>query len=68
MPGSGTVGGVVLTGYGLFSDVLTEYTFRVHAPSLNGPWTPRPSGLAFEPVYSGVLLSLENPAPLVDVR
>jgi hypothetical protein len=57
----------IFTGYGLFSDILTEYTFRVHAPCLQGPWTPQPTGLAFQPVYSG-MLSLENPTPLINVR
>jgi hypothetical protein len=57
----------IFTGYGLFSDISTEYTFRVHAPCLHGPWTPRPTGLAFQLVDPGTL-SLENPTPLIDLR
>jgi hypothetical protein len=58
----------IFTGYGLFTDILTEYTFRVHARSLHGPWMPQPDGLAFKPVFPGSLLSLENPTPIIDVR
>jgi hypothetical protein len=57
----------IFTGYGLFDDIPTEYTFRVHARCLQGPWTPEPTGLAFQPVYPETLLSLENPTPLIDV-
>jgi hypothetical protein len=58
----------IFTGYGLFNDILTEYTFRVHAPCLQGPWTPQPTGLAFQLGYPETVLSLENPTPLIDVR
>lgn len=52
------------TGYGVWQGVLNEYTFRVTAPSIEGPWTIG-DGVPFSPWYPEGLSSTENPAPVV---
>lgn len=54
----------VFTGYGLWSGVLNEYTFRVAAPAVEGPWTVE-AGLPFSPWLPEGLNSVENPTPVM---
>jgi hypothetical protein len=55
------------TGYGAIQNVVSEYTFEVTAPSLEGPWSIVPSGFPFKPWMAEGLSSTENPTPLIEV-
>jgi hypothetical protein len=55
----------IVTGYGLFSDVLTESTFR--SMPRTGHGRRDPVGSRSSQSILGCS-SIENPAPIVDVR
>ena len=57
----------IFTGYGLWNDLITEYTFNVEAPQLSGPWTITPGRVSFTPWNLPTLLSAENPTPVVEI-
>ena len=57
----------IFTGYGLWSDLITEYTFNVEAPQVSGPWTITPGRVSFNPWNLPTLLSAENPTPVVEI-
>ena len=54
----------IWTGYGQFDGVTSEYTFEMSAPSIEGPWSVLPKGVAFEPWTPFGILSTENPTPV----
>ena len=57
----------IFTGYGQWSDVTTEYTVHMTAPTITGPWTVVPGKVAFNPWNSSTWQSAENPAPVVNL-
>jgi len=57
----------IFTGYGHWLGVMTEYTFKVEAPTLAGPWTASKGPVAFSPWNLATLKSAENPTPLVPI-
>lgn len=57
----------IWTGYGMFSGMTIEYTFRVQAPQLAGPWTISKADVPFNPWNRASLMSAENPSCVIEI-
>ncbi len=58
----------IFTAYKALSGTTCEYTVRMIAPSIDGPWTISSKAVAFQPYGPGNhhVNSTENPTPIVD--
>ncbi len=51
----------VITGYGAFKGVASEYTSNFEANDVAGPWKFRGDGFSFSPYFNDGVYSTENP-------
>ena len=65
--GDGNKWRAIFTGYGHFTDYMTEYTFRAESDNYDGPYIPSGAPIAFAPWTAEGAFSTENPTPLVEV-